>query len=81
MKNSIIIAKVLSTSYKSTSFVGNPSYWVRFETKEGEILKGYTATNASCGYGCGNFIHRNCELSYHTTKKGNIIIDFMRSPK
>ena len=35
-------AKVLGISYKTTSYYGNPSYWVKFETAKGEILKGYT---------------------------------------
>ena len=81
MKHILINAKVLGTSYKCTSYYGNPSYNVSFETTEGEILKGYTANNASCGYSCTNYNGKMCAISYHLTKKGNIIIDSMREPK
>lgn len=75
------VVKVITCSYKSTSFYGNPSYWVLFEYN-GEKIKGYTASDASCGYGCTNFNGgKECEISFHYTKKGNVIINHMHKPE
>ena len=70
-------AKVLGISYKTTSYYGNPSYWVKFETTKGEILKGYTANNASCGYSISNYEGKECVITYHYTRNGNLIIDYV----
>ena len=74
------VVKVQATKYKSTSFYGNPSYWVIFE-HNGERIKAYTATDAACGYGCTNYEGKMCEISYHYTRTGNAIIDYMRTPE
>lgn len=79
MKNIVITAKVIKTQYKSTSYYGNPSYWVVFQTKENNIIMGYTANNASCGYSCTNFLNKECVITYHVTRSGNVIIDSMRN--
>ena len=76
-KNNIKVrAKVFGVQYKSTSYYGNPSYWVTFETDNG-VLTAYTATDAACGYGCRNYLGGSAEITYHRTRTGNYIIDYM----
>lgn len=73
---------LLSVEYKSTSTVGNPSYWVYFTDSKGKFQRGYTASNSSAGYTirnyrniCGTVIY----LKYHFTRKtGSCIIDFIK---
>ena len=77
MKQIEITATVTAARRKNTSYYGNPSYYIDFITPDGESLTGYTATNAACGYGCTNYINKPCRLTYHETRTGNIIIDFM----
>ena len=70
------IGKIKGTSYRNTSVYGNPSYYILFETETGETIKGYTAANAACAYGCTNseFSKFAC-IVYHITKGGKVIID------
>ena len=79
-KNIKVTAKVIGTSYKSTSVNGNPSYWVSFEAENG-IVRAYTASDASCGYGCTNFNGEMCDIVYHLTRSGNAVITSMNKPK
>lgn len=79
-KNIKVRAKVIGTSYKCTSFYGNPSYWVSFETEKG-VINAYTASDAACGYGCTNFNGKMCDITYHFTRKCNAIITSMRKPE
>ena len=70
------IGKIKGTSYRNTSYYGNPSYYVLFENEEGETIKGYTAANAACGYSCTNSEFRQfAYIEYHTTKGGKVVID------
>ena len=72
-----------SVEYKSTSTVGNPSYWVCFTDSKGEFHRGYTGSNSSSGYTIENY--RYCDsgsviyMEYHFTRKtGSCIIDFIK---
>lgn len=70
------IGKIKGTSYRNTSYFGNPSYYILFETETGETIKGYTAPNAACAYGCTNSELREFAcIEYHITKGGKVIID------
>ena len=70
------IGKIKGTSYRNTSYYGNPSYYILFETETGETIKGYTAPNAACAYGCTNSEYREFAcIEYHVTKGGKVIID------
>ena len=70
------IGKIKGTSYRNTSYFGNPSYYITFENEEGETIKGYTAANAACGYSCTNSEFRQfAYIEYHTTKGGKVVID------
>ena len=72
------IGKIKGTSYRNTSYFGNPSYYVLFENSEGETIKGYTAANAACGYSCTNSEFREfAYIEYHKTKGGKVIIDYI----
>lgn len=74
------VVKVQTIKYKSTSYYGNPSYWVTF-VHDGDLIIGYTANNAACGYGCSNYNGKMCAITYHYTRKGNVIIDYMTKPE
>lgn len=73
---------VKGVARKGISVCGNPSYWVEFEPKyslsELSARKGYTASNAQCGYSASNFVGKDCRIEYHFTRKGNLIIDTMK---
>lgn len=71
-----VIGKIKGASYRNTSVYGNPSYYIKFETETGEIIKGYTVANASCAYSCTNSDLREfAYIEYHITKGGKVIID------
>lgn len=69
---------ITAKEYKSSSIYGNPSYWVYFTDEEGNELSGYTASNAACGYGVGNYINEKVNITFHYTRAGNLVIDFIR---
>lgn len=65
--------------YKTTSYYGNPSYWVWFHDEE-EFEKGYTGSNCACGYGVRNYHEGDKVLmTYHYTKAGNCVITVMKN--
>ena len=73
---------VKSTNIKCMSAYGNPSYWISFETKDYRLSelrfkRGYTASNAQCGYSATNFVGRMCSIEFHFTPAGNLIINRM----
>lgn len=67
------------TYYKSLncSYYGNPAYYGEFENAAGETLKGRTASNASCAYGFLNYREKPRKITYHITKTGNVIFDYI----
>ena len=72
------IGKIKGTSYRNTSVYGNPSYYIVFEDEKGETIKGYTAPNSSCAYGCKNpELREFAYIEYHQTKSGKIVIDYI----
>ena len=74
------IGKIKGTSYRNTSYYGNPSYYILFETETGEEITGYTAPNSSCAYGCKNpDLKEFAYIEYHATKGGKIVIDYICS--
>lgn len=74
-------ATITATEYKNTSFYGNPSRWVWFTDSEGVQHFGHTASNAACGYGVTNYLNRPAEIVYHYTRRGTLIIDFIKDLK
>ena len=83
MKKINIIGRIVSTRYKSTSFYGNPKYFVHFEVKETkEIIWAETANNAACAYGINNSDFKKwCNITYHITRNGNYIVDYISKLK
>ena len=71
--------KGILTDYerRNSSFYGNPKYYLVFESKDGEILSGCTASDASCGYSCLNHKDKEKTVTYHETRTGNTIIDYI----
>ena len=72
------IGKIKGTSYRNTSYFGNPSYNVVFEDETGEEITGYTSPNSSCAYGCKNpDLKEFAYIEYHQTKGEKIVIDYI----
>ena len=70
-------AKLMSYEKGNNSVYGNPSYHASFSNGSEEIT-GKTASDASCGYSLTNFRDgRACNVTYHVTKGGNTIIDWI----
>ena len=70
-------AKLMSYERRNNSVNGNPSYHASFSNGSEEIT-GKTASDASCGGALTNFSDgRACNVTYHVTKGGNTIIDWI----
>ena len=70
------VCKVKDVWYRNTSYVGNNSYYVSFETESGVTLTGYTAPNSQLGYTCSNYEFKEFAfMQYHFTKCGKMVID------
>ena len=69
---------VTDVSRKCTSSYGNPSYWVTVKTRYNDEFRGYTASNASCGYIASDLVGKKVVIEYRFSKKGNLIIDNMK---
>ena len=77
MKKKIFKGKLLRYERKNNSYYGNPKYYGVFEDINGNILCATTATNASCAYGFLNYLEDVRTVTYHTTRTGNNIIDYI----
>lgn len=70
---------------KGVSYYGNPHYWIVVVTTEGEVIYGKTCVNGAIGYGLTNGgVGENAiikEWTYHETRTGNIIFDFVSDIK
>ena len=72
------IGKIKDVQFRNKSVYGNPSYYITFETEEGEEITGYTAPNAACAYGCKYpGLREFAYIEYHKTKSGKIVIDYI----
>ena len=68
-------AKLMSYERRNNSVNGNPSYHASF-SNGAEEFTGKTASDASCGGTLTNFRDgRACNVTYHITRAGNVIID------
>ena len=71
-----------SVEYKSTSTMGNPSYWVCFTDSEGNFQRGYTGSNSSSGYTISNYRNLSEIVIYtkydFTRQTGACIIDYIK---
>lgn len=78
MKKFTFTGKLIRYERKNNSYYGNPKYFGVFENENGEILQATTASNASCAYGFLNQREEVREVTYHTTRIGNNIIDYIK---
>ena len=72
---------VKGVARKSISTCGNPSYWVEFYPVSNGMLglcRGYTASNAQCGYTVTKLVGKEVMIEYHFTRNGTLIIDTMK---
>lgn len=77
MKKMKFIGKLTNYKHLNCSVYGNPAFYGEFVNSEGETLKGRTASNAMCAYGFLNQKDYPREITYHITKAGNIIFDYI----
>ena len=78
MKKYTFTGKLIRYERRDCGCYGNPKFFGVFENENGEILQATTASNASCAYGFLNQIDNEREITYHTTKNGNNIIDYIK---
>ena len=77
MKKETFIGKLTYYKHLNCSYYGNPAYYGEFSNDDGETLKGRTASNAECAYGFLNYHDKPRQVTYHETKTGNIIFDYI----
>ena len=67
--------QIISKEWLKNSAYGNPRCKLIITNDKGENLIGNTATNAQCAYIADEGL--NALITYHTTKTGKVIIDFI----
>lgn len=77
MKRKEFIGKLSYYERLNCSCYGNPRFFGVFTNESGETLAGKTAFNASCAYGFLNYRNARRKVTYHITRNGNIIFDFI----
>ena len=77
MKKLQFNGKLISYERRNNSVNGNPRYMGVFENEDGDYLIGTTASNASCAYSFLNNTAIKKVITYHETKTGNIVIDYI----
>lgn len=76
-----ITAQVKRIIKKGHSLKGNPHYTLTLETQTGTEIQCKTVLNGSIGYGLTNYQNRYGIFTYHETKNGTIILDFVEDIK
>lgn len=77
MKKLTFTGKLIDYERRNSSQYGNPKYYGVFENEKGETLEATTATDASCAYGFLNYEKNERTVTYHVTRTGNCIIDYI----
>lgn len=77
MKRNEFTGKLAYYQRLRCSCYGNPRFYGVFTNESGEMLVGKTATNAACAYGFLNYRNAQRKVTYHITRNGNIIFDFI----
>lgn len=79
MKKQTEKLKVYNIERLNNSIYGNPRYLLILEDSDGERIEAKTASNAACAYSIGySSIDKEYLFTYHETKNGNIIIDYIK---
>ena len=77
MKRKEFTGKLSYYESLNRSCYGNPRYYGVFTNERGETLVGKTAANAACAYGFLNYQNAPRKVTYHITRNGNIIFDYI----
>ena len=77
MKKYEFIGKLTRYEHKNCSVYGNPRYYGVFEDADGNWIEATTASDAACAYGFLNYPDSMRKITYHITKNGNNIIDYI----
>ena len=77
MKRKEFIGKLTYYDCLRCSCYGNLRFYGEFTSESGEMLIGKTAVNAACAYGFLNYQNAPRKVTYHITRNGNIIFDFI----
>lgn len=77
MKRYEFVGKLEYYKHLNSSYYGNPAYYGEFTSDNGETLSGRTASNAACAYGFLNQIEQPRKITYHITRTGNVIFDYV----
>lgn len=81
MKKLTFTGKLIDYERRNSSQYGNPKFYGVFKNEKGELLEATTATDASCAYGFLNNIENERTVTYHVTRTGNHIIDYINIHK
>ena len=77
MKRKEFIGKLTCYERLNSSYYGNPRFYGEFTSESGEMLAGKTAVDAACAYSFLNYPDKPRKITYHITKNGNIIFDYI----
>ena len=77
MKKYEFVGKLTRYEHRNCSIYGNPRYYGVFEDADGNWIEATTASDAACAYGFLNYPDSMRKITYHITKKGNNIIDYI----
>lgn len=81
MKKQEKIFKIENIERRKLSIYGNPAYSVYMRDCENNLYIAKTASNAAAGYEVSNYLYKNALITYHYTRAGNMIIDYVREAK
>ena len=76
MKKIKVMAKLVNAIRLNNSYYGNPRYFAVYELSNG-FLKGKTSSDGKIGYTIFNNRDSEKILTYHVTRTGNIIFDYV----
>lgn len=77
MKRKEFIGKLTYYERLNSSYYGNPRFYGEYTSESGEMLVGKTAVNAACAYSFLNYPDEPRKITYHITRNGNIIFDYI----
>ena len=78
MEKMTFTGRLINYERRNSSCNGNPKYYGYFENENGESLSATTASDAACAYGFLNDMDKERIVTYHITKTGNTIIDYIK---
>lgn len=79
MKQKVFEGRIIAHEWKGCTMYGNSYFRVVVINDNDERLVGQTAYNAQCGYVAREGM--NAQITYHITRTGNVIIDYVKEMK